>query len=424
MEDTSAPTELLHPDSLQTNVASFKTAFQNHGLRDDLIYFACKANSHPSFLEAAKKAEIGIDVTSEKELADALAAGLDPVRIIVTSAIKTDTLLQRCVDLHVTTVVDNFDELKLLQQQQSSKTPIMIRLGGWQFNGTPSATRFGFLPSQISQIVELCQQAKFDIRGVQFHLKGYSLEERTTGIEHALGVISTLREAGFQPEILDIGGGIPVSYLASETEWIEFNAQLQSSILDRRDEVTFNRDGLGFFNVKGEIVGAPSFYPYWNKLTKGEYLDALLKRNLINGQSVAKNLKSQRISLQIEPGRALLDQCGCLLAKVAFNKTDSAGRHLTGLFMNRTQLMSSSSDFCVDPIALSERPTKATYLVGSYCIESDVIMKRRLHIPELRRGELLLIPNTAAYVTSLFASNSHGLGEVRRVVLEGSGGLP
>lgn len=422
MRGASAPVELLHPDSLLPNADEIRSALRRHGLRDDLVYFACKANRHPSFIFAAKRAGIGVDVTSAKDLENALGAGLNPGQILITSAVKADSFLELAANNGVITVIDNFDELAICQSQLS-RPPIFVRLGGWQVNGTRTSTRFGFYPEQIGKVAELCKAAGFDIRGVQFHLKSYSFGERTAGVEHALGVIKFLRDAGFNPGIIDIGGGIPVSYLSSKSEWEEFNMELKASVLDG-EEITFARDGLGYLNVNGTLHGSPTFYPYWNDLIKERYLSELLSMSLSNGHSIAKNLKQQNVSLQIEPGRALLDQCGCLLVKVAFTKTDSHGRYLTGLFMNRTQLMSSSSDFCLDPITFSDRPIRATYLVGSYCIESDVIMKRKLMLPELLRNDLLLIPNTAAYVTSLFSSNSHGLGEVERIVVNELGGLP
>ena len=117
----------------------------------------------------------------------------------------------------------------------------------------------------------------------------------------------------------------------------------------------------------------------------------------------------------MEPGRSLLDQCGLSIAQVAFRKTDSAGNLLVGLAMNRTQLRSSSADFLVDPIHIPKQPKENNlsmqshgYLVGAYCLEQELILKRKLtfqQYPEV--GDLIAFPNTAGYMMHFFESEAH-----------------
>ncbi|MNW65928.1 hypothetical protein D3C74_443550 [compost metagenome] len=75
------------------------------------------------------------------------------------------------------------------------------------------------------------------------------------------------------------------------------------------------------------------------------------------------------------------------LAQVAFVKTRSDGLPLVGLHMNRTQCRSTSADFLVDPLLLQtgtprrERVALSAFLVGAYCIEEELILRRRFEFP-------------------------------------------
>src|SRR5690606_30436681 len=111
---------------------------------------------------------------------------------------------------------------------------------------------------------------------------------------------------------------------------------------------------------------------------------------------------------------SLLDQVVCTLAKVAFRSEDSEGRLLVGLEITRTQLRTSSADFLLDPIHLPKREDQEaknpcyTHLVGSYCLEQELILKRKVRLksyPEI--GDLILFPNTAGYMMHFYESEAH-----------------
>lgn len=150
------------------------------------------------------------------------------------------------------------------------------------------------------------------------------------------------------------------------------------------ESLTWKSDRLGATGA----APSGSVYPYHQKLIRGEWLNQILASHPEGEhESVAQMLKRRGIQLRCEPGRSLLDGCGMTLAQVAFVKTRSDGLPLVGLHMNRTQCRSTSADFLVDPLLLQtgtprrERVALSAFLVGAYCIEEELILRRRFEFP-------------------------------------------
>src|SRR5690606_35246081 len=73
-----------------------------------------------------------------------------------------------------------------------------------------------------------------------------------------------------------------------------------------------------------------------------------------------------------------------------------------------------SADFLLDPIHLPINGRTNTdervfgYLVGSYCLEQELILKRKIQFnsyPEI--GDLILFPNSAGYMMHFYESEAH-----------------
>jgi diaminopimelate decarboxylase len=181
---------------------------------------------------------------------------------------------------------------------------------------------------------------------------------------------------------------------------------------------------------------SPATYPYYQAVTRGEWLRQILSAPAgSDGGTVADELRVRQIELRCEPGRSLLDGCGMTIAQVAFRKHASDGIPLVGLYMNRTQVRSTSADFLLDPIfirrspqpvvsgsssepgrpALSESsvpsdPLSGAFLVGSYCIEEELILRRSFDFPNgVQVGDLIAFPNTGGYLMHILESASHQL---------------
>lgn len=124
--------------------------------------------------------------------------------------------------------------------------------------------------------------------------------------------------------------------------------------------------------------------------------------------------------LHLEPGRSLVEGCGLTLAEVAFTKTRSDGVPLVGLAMNRTQCRTTSDDFLIDPYLVKRTPPSEeieAFLVGAYCIEDELILRRKIRFPAgVAPGDIVAIPNVAGYFMHILESASYQIPLAKNVV--------
>ncbi len=402
------------------------------------IFFARKANKSLTLVDEARRHGLGIDVASEIELRQALDAGVPPGDVVVTAAIKPRSLLELCVESRATVVIDNEDELRLIGELAagSADVPVALRLGPG-LPGTRATTRFGLAPLEILGLLDRFwpdgPSPPLTITGVHFHLDGYSAADRVLALSESLDVIEMLRRRGHDPAFVDIGGGIPISYLEDEQSWERFWQEHRAALLGTRDPLTFDGHGLGLLAHAGEVIGRPNVYPAFQSLVRGEWLAEVLRSELdtrAGRQTAAEALSSRGLQLRCEPGRALVDGCGLTAARVEFRKQRRDGAWLIGVAMNRTQCRSTADDFLVDPVLL--RPpaapggasdTRSTgpihgYLVGAYCIERELLTWRRLSFPlGVDVGDIIVFPNTAGYLMHILESTSHQMPLARNLVV-------
>ena len=191
-------------------------------------------------------------------------------------------------------------------------------------------------------------------------------------------------------------------YLEHESQWRDYQAAIDAQREGYAAPFTWKSDPLR------------NTYPYWQEPTRGAWLEQVL------GDSVAEAMQVRGLRLHLEPGRSLLDGCGVILAQVAFVKTRSDGLPLVGLAMNRTQCRTTSDDYLTDPILLKRgadsEPMEA-FLVGAYCIEDEVILRRRIRFPRgVAAGDIIAIPNAAGYFMHILESASHQIPLAKNVV--------
>lgn len=439
---------IAHPESLHTAIEQYNSPLNVHSLipfQENMteyqkvlnelnlkhkIFFARKANKCIAFPMAAAQAGEGADTASYRELKQCLDAGMSPKDLILTAAVKNEKLLNLAVENQVTVVLDNSDEWELLKgilTKKQKQVTVNIRLGGFQFDGKILPTRFGFSLDEAFEFIQQIhhQEAFVTFTGLHFHLNGYSVKQRVAAIEQSIQLIDRLQNVGITTQSLDIGGGLLMNYLANQSEWENFNQELKRAVLEERPSITYQNDALGIIKINNQLYGEPTVYPYFNTLHKANLLKTILTAvSSIYKQPIFQLLQQRNIELRLEPGRSLLDQCGVTVAKVAFRKKDSDGNWLFGLEMNRTQMRSSSADFLLDPIHIpktenEEENAVEGFLVGAYCLEQELILKRKiafLRFPQV--GDLIVFPNTAGYMMHFFESEAHLFALATNVILK------
>lgn len=406
LAEHGSPVNVIDTTPMARNAAELNRAAQQAGV-PLLVQVARKANKALAVVDEAHRLGLGVDVGSERELRQVLQR-MPADRLVLTAAVKPESLLRLCLDADVLVALDNADEadeLDRLAAERGVTARVALRIPPPAGSGlTPS--RFGQSPA--SWLAWLQRRPSVSVEGVHFHLHGYSAAERVQLLQVALELVAALREAGHPAGFIDIGGGIPMSYLDDPGQWEDFWREHREA-LQGDEPITWRGHPLG------------TVYPYHQQPVRGPWLAELLASPCGTG-SVAEQFVERGLELRCEPGRAMLDGCGMTLARVCFRKTTSDGRNIVGLEMNRTQCRSTSDDFMVDPLLV--RPTSArepsapmeAWLVGAYCIEAELIMMRRFAFSQgVAVGDVVAIPNTGGYLMHILESASHQIPLARNV---------
>ena len=415
-----SPVNLIDPRPMGRNIDALRAVAEKRGLELGL-YFARKANKCLSLVDEAVRQGAGVDVASEHELSQVLARGVDPGRVILTAAVKPRRLIERAVAAGVTVSVDNEDELRLLESTTSEARPtIAMRLAP-----QGSSTRFGLDAARIRELALQGAIEKGKLRGIHFHLEGYRAGDRVAALEEAIWLADEFATAGRPLGFVDVGGGIPISYLESAAEWDSFWHRHREGLLGPGEPLTFGGHGLGLVAAGDRVIGAPAVYPFHQRPVGGEWLASVLDAT-VPGRSatVASAISARGLELRCEPGRALLDGCGLTAARVEFRKRFDERTWLIGLAMNRTQCRSTSEDFMVDPLLVrasgAAAPTEPIegYLVGAYCIERELLTWRRLRFRHgVAVGDIVVFVNTAGYLMHILESASHQIPLARNLIV-------
>ncbi len=421
VERYGSPINVHHLPSFNNNCEMYKQVFESYGLKYR-IFYARKANKSRGLVKQAFASGIGVDTASFKELEQSLALGGNSENLVLTAAIKTEPQIELAIKNGVPIILDNEDECVLTQaiaNRIGQKANVGFRISGFTVDQEKLYSRFGFDVDEVvnfiaSYVGDNKSFDMLDVTGLHFHLDGYSTYQRSVSLVASVQIFSKLKEKGYSMSFIDIGGGILMNYLEDEKEWNTFNEQLKKSVLEDSNDITFNNNSLGFRLEDGQLRGKLNTYPFFNEINKESFIREVL--DLVDDQSglsVASLLVKNGVELRIEPGRSLLDQVGMTVAKVIHRKKDAKGQWLVGLEMNMSQMMSSSADFLLDPFVLYNSEVEKNenvdvFFTGAYCLERDVLLKRKITLPRLPAiGEYVAFVNTAGYMMHFFETEAH-----------------
>ncbi|WP_235291672.1 type III PLP-dependent enzyme domain-containing protein [Portibacter lacus] len=420
IEEYGSPLNIHNLEPFYENVNKYNEVFSNLNIQGK-AFFARKANRCLSLLTGTHQHNYGIDTASYHELKQSLDQGVSSHNLVVTAAVKPDQLLELAIKNDVLIIIDNQDEVQAISRlADGKKVNVGFRLSGFKFNGSKAYSRFGIdiLDAKDFITEHLASHPNLIYKGLHFHLDGYDLDQRRSALSDCIALSRDLEGT----EFIDIGGGLLMNYLQSEEEWEAFDKRLRQGISGKSEEVTYRNNGLGYELVNGQVTGKLKTYPYYNNLNKDNALQYILEGE------IADQLRAAGIELRIEPGRSLLDQVGFTIAKVIHRKKDQNGDHHIGLEMNMTQMLSGSADFLLDPIVLYNNSENLepvdVYFTGAYCLERDVLLKRKISLDRLPEvNDLVIFPNTAGYMMHFFESEAHQFPLAKNVFVENKNGV-
>ncbi|MFF2650727.1 Y4yA family PLP-dependent enzyme [Streptomyces sp. NPDC058045] len=427
-----SPLNVLLPEVVAENAARFRAVYRRHHLAGR-VYFAHKANRSSALvrrLAACDPTSVGVDVASLRELRHALGCGFTGDRVMATGP-KDPEFLWLAARVGATVNVDSVGELRqlaaLVREHGLGRTKVLARLSGFEsdtgYGGAGTrllsrGSRFGTPVMEAgelwSALAELSDQV--ELVGLAYHLDTTGLEEKARALERCVLLVDECRARGLAPGAVDIGGGFGVGYLAEAEEWERWTTALSEAVLGVRPPITWRGHGYGLRAEDGTVRGTAALYPAHRSVAGPGYLDRLLSQPApALGRPPATLLLEHLDDLHIEPGRALVDQCGLSLARVLEVRRTGTGpdRYLVRLGMNAGDVSLEEHGVLVDPVLLPREGTRgesggggpvAVHLVGNLCLESDLITRRLVHLPRLPcSGDLLAFVNTAGYAMDFHA---------------------
>ena len=209
----ATPHMLLDRGEVAANLAALRTALPRAN-----IHYAVKPNNHPAIIDEVHRAQANFDVCSLGEIEAVLRTGIDPASLVHSHPVKSlpefDGAVKAGVEMFV---VDNIDEVRKLRRYDGRKLRVLIR-----FRITNSAKavvnlqyKYGCLPEEVLPLAEAVGRTGHGVYGLCFHVGSQCLQvdNHLAAIETAGELFGALTEAGFEPRLLDIGGGFPVRYL-------------------------------------------------------------------------------------------------------------------------------------------------------------------------------------------------------------------
>jgi diaminopimelate decarboxylase len=413
-----SPCNVVLPQQVSTNASAFRAVMERHHIGGEVL-FAHKANRSAAIIRQLASTPTGIDVASLKELQQALGAGFRPERIVATGP-KPDAFLWLAASSGITVSVDSAVELQrlaaLVTKGGMPRVRTTLRLSGFTAAGVTRlarTSRFGTPVADLESLLDVVDDVRdaVELIGVAYHLDTIGQEEKAAALDACLDALVRCRSRGHPATSVDIGGGFGVNYLDDADQWERWTSALTAAVLGRAPSITWDGHPYGLRAEQGTIRGALGLYPAHRPVTGPDYLDVLLAGASTHGKDLGTTLSEHLYHLQIEPGRALLDQAGLVLVRV--NEVRTVGdRTLVALEANARDISLEEHGVLMDPVLLQRSGPRAgppvdVYLLGNLCLEADLLTRRAVQMPVCpEAGDLLVFVNTAGYFMDFSADQA------------------
>ena len=370
-DEFRTPAYVLDETDFRTRLRRYRSA-----LAGVEVVYAAKALLCTGVARWATEEGAGLDVSSAGELATALAAGVDPARIVMHGNAKSVDELRDAAVLGVgRIVVDSLMDIAYLSCEARRPQRVLIRVTpDVDIHGHAAVTtgvndqKFGFTlgDGHVAEAVKrVMDQPLLTLAGLHCHI-GSQITDPTLFGEAIRRMIATMadiraRHGVILPE-LNIGGGHGVPYISGDPE-LDL-AELSDLIDDALDSAC-----------------AAERFP--------------------------------RPRIVVEPGRAISARAGVTLYRVIAVKSQAGGRTFVAVDGGMSDNPRVGLYGAKYTVALANRhslgPTQTVTVAGRHCEAGDEIA-RDVELPaDIHAGDLLAVACTGAYHHSM-ASNYNMVG--------------
>jgi diaminopimelate decarboxylase len=399
---------VLFPDVFRRNL-ELHTKVLSTASEHALVCYAMKVNKSAVFVRECAEAGAGVDVSSTAELTTALDAGIPGAKIMISGPFKPRELINMAATVGATISLDSALEIKFVKEVISNmgcaSLDVMLRI-----SGPPDArSRFGIVNNDLLAAMETLSDTQMRLRGFHFHSFSLDVKSRRKMIFDCMEYIKAWRPQFPALDTIDIGGGLPCSYL-SESIWAKFQG------LSAAARAELYHQGK-----------APNeYYEHWTPFSGEHFLSEVLQSDCESQDSLSHQLRSSGIRVIAEPGRSLLDQAGVSVFRTNGLKLCSERDPIVVVDGNSLSYCSRwfGLDLLTDPFLIRrnsrDEPTSefCAHVMGSTCSQTDALSWRFIEFPAApENGDLLLYANTAAYEMDFIESGLHQQVPLERILL-------
>lgn len=357
--------------TLERHYRAFDDAFKG---TDHLICYAVKANSNLAVLNVLARLGSGFDIVSGGELERVIRAGGDPARVVFSGVGKREDELRRALEVGIrcfnVEVPDELDILNRLSGELGVRAPISLRVNPDVDAKTHpyistglSENKFGIpMDAAFGEYLRAKKLPHLKIVGIDCHIGSQltQLDPFLDAFDRLLDMVDRLAAKDVVLEHIDIGGGLGIRY-------------------------------------NEESPPAPA-----------EYAAAVIQR-----------LKGRKVSLFMEPGRAIVGNAGVLVTRVLYLKSNGL-KNFAVVDAAMNDLIRPSLYQAWQAILPVEVPTaKETHsydIVGPVCETGDFLGKdRSLAIVP---GDLLAVRSAGAYGFTM-SSNYNSRPRAAEILVDG-----
>lgn len=336
--------------AIETSFRDYQNAFAD---QDALVCFAVKANSNQAVLATLAKLGSGADVVSMGEIRRAIMAGIPADKIVYSGVAKTEEEIRYALTLGIFQFnVESEPELAIISKvatELNSTAAIAFRINPnvcaqthEKISTGKSENKFG-VPITKARLAykEAAALPGIKVQGVDVHIGSQltNLAPFEEAYQHIAELVGDLRADGHDISVIDVGGGLGITYDDEEI---------------------------------------PS------KQTYAEIVKAQL------GHLGCK--------IVIEPGRSLLGNAGILVSSVVFVKHGEEREFLIiDAGMNDLIRPSMYDAFHqITAVNINDSALKTYDIVGPVCETGDTFAKAR-QVHESTAGDLIAIMSSGAY---------------------------
>jgi len=339
-----------------------------------LVCYSVKANGNLALLEALSALGSGFDIVSGGELYRVMRAGGNPAKVVFSGVGKTAEEITEALRAGIMMInVESAAELEVVERSARElglRAPISLRVNPDVDPRTHPYIATGLRDSKFGLPIadarasyrRASRSPHLEIVGVSCHIGSQltTLEPFEDALRRILRLVADLEGEGIRLGYLDMGGGLGIRY-------------------------------------KDEDPPPPARY----------------------AAALAALVEPARVTLVIEPGRAIVGNAGVMLTRVLYRK-NSSGKDFIVVDGGMNDLVRPTLYGAYQEILTVRTPALERIkvdVVGPVCESGDFLARER-ELPPLCEGDLLAVLGAGAYGFSM-ASNYNARRRPAEVMVQG-----